>query len=363
MNFPIKTFRYKDRIGNLKAESKGVVKGEKHFPVFEGGLIFKPLTKSKPFTTPLFAYAEVFWSGVINEYFMEVPPYELAFCEGYGEAVPKYYDYGTSVPILHGKDQHLMNLLEFYRQHPDERIDIDRYVNYCMMFYDYTDVFETSFFKEHREIACSLAMHVLCAVLEGDQNYHYENVAFLCDSSGKILKLAPMIDHEFSTYFMYPDDHIEHVRWLVELLRSIEGNEVTEGEYGFLSDPQERKLMERSAVCLNRNLTYIRDHYPEVTSDFLKRLERLTTDIKRRDLYFGIQKSENYPSAANSLRYRIGMARYKEHNEELADMYEKQYRGRDKEIDFEKLSETLPREILVVAEAMEKIMRKKAVDQ
>ena len=47
----------------------------------------------------------------------------------------------------------------------------------------------------------------------------------------------------------------------------------------------------------------------------------------------------------------------------LADMYEKQYRGRDKEIDFEKLSETLPREILVVAEAMEKIMRKKAVDQ
>ena len=35
----------------------------------------------------------------------------------------------------------------------------------------------------------------------------------------------------------------------------------------------------------------------------------------------------------------------------------------DKEIDFEKLSETLPQEILVVAEAMEKIMRKKAVDQ
>lgn len=358
MNFPVKIFRYEDRIGNLKAESKGVVKGEKHFPVFEDGLIFKPLTKSKPFTTPLFAYAEVFLSRVIHEYFMEVPLYELAHCVGCSENVPKYYDYGTVVPSLYGKDQHLMNLLEFYRQYPDDRIDIDQYVNYCMMFYDYTDVFETSFFKEHREIAGSLAMHVLCAVLKGDQNYHYENVAFLCDSDGEILRLAPMIDHEFSTYFMFPDDHMRHAHWLVELLRSIEGQKVAEGEYDFLSDPQERRLMEQSAVCLNRNLTYIRDYFPDITAEFLKRLERFVEDLQKEQRHFEIEKAGDYPFTANSSRYRIGMARYKEQDEELARMYEKQYSGRDKEIDFERLNKMLLREILTVAEDMENILGK-----
>lgn len=357
MNFPVKTFHYRDRIGNLKAESKGVVKGEKHFPVFEGGLIFKPLTRSKPFTTPLFAYAEVFWSVVINEYFMRVPLYELAYCEGYSEAVPKYYDYGTTVPVLYGKEQHLMNLLEFYRQYPDDHIDIDQYVNYCMMFYDYTDVFETSFFKENREIADSLAMHVLCAILKGDQNYHYENVAFLCDNTGEILRLAPMIDHEFSTYFMFPDDSAEHVHWLVELLRSVDGQEVADGEYDFLSDPQERRLMEQSAVCLHRNLIYIREHYPKVTVVFLKRLERFMDDLKKKEQYFEIRKAVNYPSTANSLRYRIGMAKYKEHDEELARTYENQYGDKDKEIDFNKLNNVLTREILTAAEYMKEILQ------
>ena len=55
-----KKYIYVARTGNLKAEAVGVVKGEKHFPVFEGAVVFKPLTKSKPLSTPLFAYAEVF---------------------------------------------------------------------------------------------------------------------------------------------------------------------------------------------------------------------------------------------------------------------------------------------------------------
>ena len=65
-----KKYKYSARSGNLKAEAVGVVKGEKHFPVFEGDVVFKPLTKSKPLSTPLFAYAEVFWSWVIDAYFM-----------------------------------------------------------------------------------------------------------------------------------------------------------------------------------------------------------------------------------------------------------------------------------------------------
>ena len=85
MCYKVTHYQYKDRIGNLKAEAVGVVSGEKHFPIFPGNMIFKPLTKSKPFSTPLYAYAEVFWSTVINKYFMPAPQYELATCEGYEE--------------------------------------------------------------------------------------------------------------------------------------------------------------------------------------------------------------------------------------------------------------------------------------
>ena len=98
MCYKVRHYRYKDRIGNLKAEAVGVVSGEKHFPIFPGNMIFKPLTKSKPFSTPLYAYAEVFWSTVINKYFMPAPQYELATCEGYEEVNEKYLDYGTAVP-------------------------------------------------------------------------------------------------------------------------------------------------------------------------------------------------------------------------------------------------------------------------
>ena len=35
-----------NRLGNLTAEAVGVIKGEKHFPVFEERIIFKPLTES-----------------------------------------------------------------------------------------------------------------------------------------------------------------------------------------------------------------------------------------------------------------------------------------------------------------------------
>ena len=54
------------------------------------------------------------------------------------------------------------------------------------MFYDYRDIFESEFFQKHEDQAEQLAMQVLIFVLKGDQNYHYENVAFLCDKKVKI---------------------------------------------------------------------------------------------------------------------------------------------------------------------------------
>ena len=282
INYETVHFNYADRIGNLTAEAVGVVKGEKHFPVYSGNQIFKPLSKSKPFSTPLFAYAEVFWSNVINEYFVSAPLYQLAFCHGYEEETQKYYDYGTVVPRIYNEDEQLLNLLEFFRKYPDKKVDIDQYENYCMMFYDYTDILEASYFQNHKDMAEQLAMQILVSVLKGDQNYHYENIAFVCNKKGEILRLAPMIDHEFSTYFMFPDNSAQHMYWYSELIRSMEGHEVQDYEYDCLKNPKERQMMEKSAVCLHKNLVYIKEHYPEVTGKFLEKLNCLKHDLEEK---------------------------------------------------------------------------------
>jgi len=43
-----------------------------------------------------------------------------------------------------------------------------------------------------------------------------------------------MIDHEFSTYFIFPENSAQHMYWYSELIRSIEGHEVQEYEYDCL---------------------------------------------------------------------------------------------------------------------------------
>lgn len=359
MEFKCQSYNYSDRIGNLKAEAVGVVKGEKHFPIFAGNLIFKPLTRSKPLSTPLFAYAEVFWSKIINDYFMAAPQYELAFCRGYDKEVPKYYDYGTVVPMIYQNGEHLLNLLEFFRKYPDPKVDIDNYENYCQMFYDYRDIFESAYFQSHKEMAEELAMQILVSILTGNQNFHYENIAFICNEAGEILRLAPMIDHEFSTYFMFPDNQMQHIYWYGELQRSINGTEVQDYEYDYLSNLKERKLMEKSAVCLNRNLIYIREHYPEIAREFVEKMDKLETAMEKNEAPFYLQKNPAYPSQANSFSYLIGLARFKEKDEEKAKEYEQKYADKNTEIDFAKVSQQSIHEIRQVMKLVKKMLTNK----
>ena len=344
-NYISQIYEYSSRIGNLKAEAVGVVKGEKHFPVFTGNMVFKPLTKSKPFSTPLFAYAEVFWSWVINEYFVPVPQYQLAICRGYEAETEKYYDYGTVCPMIYGEGEYLMNLLEFFRKYPDGKVKIDDYVNYCQMFYDYTHILGADYFQTHQELAEELAMQILISVLKGDQNYHYENIAFICNEAGEILRLAPMIDHEFSTYFMFPDSMSRHMYWFEQFQRSIAGDEVQPDEYADFTNEEERRLMEKSATCIHGNLTYIKEHYPKVTEMFLKKLDELEADLRANKEMCYIQKSPNYPDRANSNAYLMGKARYKDHDEEKAVLYEAKFGGSGKEINFDIINSQVTYEV------------------
>lgn len=353
-----KKYKYSARSGNLKAEAVGVVKGEKHFPVFEGDVVFKPLTKSKPLSTPLFAYAEVFWSWVIDAYFMPAPQYRLAFCEGYEAEVEKYYDYGTVSPMIYNKGEHLLNLLEVFRKYPDPKVHIDDYVNYCQMFYDYTEILESDYFQNNTAMAEELVMQILVSILKGDQNYHYENIAFVCDEDDKILRLAPMIDHEFSTYFMFPDSMPRQIYWFEQLARSIQGDEVQRGEFDYLTKETERHLMEKSATCLHKNLVYIREHYPKVCAAFLEDLSRLENDLKEEKELFELEKGPGYPDTANSDAYLIGKARYKDHDEERAREYEAKYSGKEKQINFEVVNSVAVYEIKKIIQQMREILEK-----
>ena len=58
-------------------------------------------------------------------------------------------------------------------------------------------------------------------------------------------------------------------------------------------------------------------------------------NIRRR---FILQKAADYPDKANSYAYRIGKARYKDQDEEQAKRLEAQYAGKEKKIDFVRVS-------------------------
>lgn len=347
LSFDVKQIEYATRSGNLNVEASGVVKSKKHFPYYiaeDGAVdIFKPLSKTKPLTTPLFAYAEVFWSNVINEYFTEAPRYQLAICAGYSEEEPKYYDYGTLVPSVCGKGEHLVNLLEFYRSHPDPHVNIDNYVNYCILFYDYTNIFESLYIQENSKIGEELAMQVLLSILKGDQNYHYENVAFICDAENNVLRLAPVIDHEFSTMFLFPEDTERNACHFWDLLSSIAGIEDTKNIKG--KDEAERQLLIRSTTNLNRNIHYISEHYPNVVTLFLEKLEVFEKDIEAIHIY-----DKGYLFPCNSYSFQIGQARYKNNNEKRAIELEENMKYYD--IDLAVFEKILKTEITAVIKSL-----------
>ena len=65
----------------------------------------------------------------------------------------------------------------------------------------------------------------------------------------------------------------------MELSKSIRGWEVRPGEYDNFKDPEERKLMEKSATCIHKNLLYIKEHYPQTTEEFLDKAEKTENSI------------------------------------------------------------------------------------
>ena len=138
----------------------------------------------------------------------------------------------------------------------------------------------------------------------------------------------------------------------------MEGHEVQDYEYDCLKNPKERQMMEKSAVCLHKNLVYIKEHYPEVTGKFIKKLNCLEHDLEENPSSFYLQENIEYPGTANSYAYMSGKARYKDHDEEKAKLLEEKYSSREKKIDFPVLSVQSVQEIKGIIRLLKVMLEK-----
>lgn len=309
-NFDVIQLDYEDRLGNLDAKAHGVVKSNKNFPLFliDGKeVVFKPLSKTKPLSTPFFAYSEVFWSTIINNYFdSSAPIYKLAICSNYGDDFASKYHHGTIVDSLERPDCKLINLYQIFLKYNDDSINIKDYINFCEKFYDYTKILDTRIMNDDRKLGEQLAYQVLLSILRLDQNYHYENPLFY-ENGDQIVSIAPPIDYEFSTMFMYLDDikfNIEKYQFaLNELLLKRDEN-----------DPFEILRYETFGT-IPKNIEKIVEKYPQVVSNFLKQLQVLISDLEKSGFKL---EDHGYITPFNSSNYKIGHARFKIKDEAMA---------------------------------------------
>ena len=314
-NWQVNNYDYRNRSGNLTSEAQGKVKSKKYFPTFSVDgkeIVFKPLSKTKPFTTPYFAYSEVFWSTILNKYFdSSTPIYQLGIIKHIEDEYPEKYHHGTTVDRLAKDDYKLLNLYELCRKYQDLLPDISNYTNYCEVIYDYTAILTSQFFKEHPELGQEVAMQILCSILRQDQNFHYENVLFF--EQGDSIEIAPMIDHEFSTMFMYLDRPKVNDARFFDTQVSLIG----------VPDDLKQKIRAFYIPLLEkekRNIDIITELYPETAREFLEQLKAFITDFSSTPLHL---EDNGYLVPFNSYDFQIGHARYKEHDEKKAEDLER----------------------------------------
>lgn len=331
--FSIKELSYSDRVRNLTIESIGEVKSTKNFPVFLDSSwkeqIFKPLSKTKPYLTPLFAYSEVFRSYVAQTYFDEKSPlYQLTICNGISSDIPKYNNKWTLVNSILQEWQKLTNLLEYFRNNPDPNVDIDKYINYCMTVYDYIPIFKSSLFSNNVSLAESLANQVLLSILMKNQNFHYENIAFIYEWDS-LISLAPPIDHEFSSFFLFPDDKLRYL----------------------LYDNLYTLSMSDTTWVLSQNISFIIKNYPTFVNQFLDKLQKFKNDISKTVILLW---DSQYIGEFNSDDYKVWQARFKSKNEKEAIFLENNTTKYS--IDTRKYEIFLKEEILKNVELLESLL-------
>lgn len=342
-DFTIKQLMYNDRVRSLTVSASGVVQSNKFYPVFalDGKeFIFKPISQSKPLATAFFPLAECFWSEILERYFpFPAVSYQRAVCKGYHEAEPKYLNEGCLSMNVLVEGEKLVNLHEYFQEHPDPSVNIQYYKNYCLMYYDFVPIFRSELFMERRDLAEQLAMQILESMLVGNENFHYENVAFICDQDGNVLRLCPPLDNEFSLYFLFPDDLERQMTFFRIHLQGILGNALDEDD-----------ALTKSSF-LFENLQYIHIFFPQVVEAFVKGLQRLQKDLTDELLLQELEASLDEQSiSCDSCAWRVGRARYHDKDEIAAQRYERQLHTT--EVDLKVFWRTLSAQLAAVIKAL-----------
>ena len=354
IDYKVRQYDYNKRSGNLDAEAKGKVKSKKYFPYFyEDGkkIIFKPLSKTKPYSTPYFAYSELVWSHILHYFFDEnIPLYHLAKCVGYEQEEPKYHTYGTVVESVTNESEKLVNLYEYFMKYPDAMVTdiIKDYTNYCEMYYDYSFFFESALLRQHPELATEISKQILYSILRGDQNYHYENVSFIYEGE-QLKRVAMPIDHEFSSIFMYPDQRVSHLAtsnkffdYLLE--RESERSKMIKAILGI---PNEK-------CNIIKNVETIVKLYPEVVTSFIASLNHMCDELKSNPI---ILEDHDYLEPFSSDDHEVGILRYKDKDLEAA--LKKESEIERVKVSVEEVNEFVNQEILDNADALKKTLENK----
>lgn len=322
--------------GNLSSESHSSVKSTKFFPIYSingKDMIFKPMSKTKPLTTPLFSYSEVYWSYVINKYFDSLAPRYYLSVGKKDDLEEKYYEKGVLVEKINNSSQKLINLYDYLKGNPQDDIDIENYINYCMKVYDYTHILNSKFVLENIELGEEIAYQVLLSILRMDQNFHYENINFL-EEEGSI-KVSPPIDFEFSNFFLYPDDYSRNSFERDSYFKSISiPLEKTEDSDLFKELCRQIGLDDVSAN--RKNIICIVKKYPSVVSKFISNLDKFINDIRSIKL----DDPDNYIDKFNSDYWNVYHYLYKENNSEKAHQLEQsiELKEVDKEVLFARIT-------------------------
>lgn len=227
----------------------------------------------------------MFWSYIIHTYFdSSAPRYYLATDQKVLLDDPSWYSCGVLVESLTPRDEELINLFDYQMAHPDKQLGVTDYINYCMEQYEYTKILESDFIKDHREYGSQIAYQILLSILREDQNFHYENINFL--KKGDNLSIAPPIDFEFSTPFLYPENEIlsdyYHYCYCKQLGFPTERSSKEETERGNMSDVVEflyHRFSFKPPALQTRNICMIVREYPEVVEKFLENLDRMNQSL------------------------------------------------------------------------------------
>ena len=270
----------------------GFLNSKKAYPIFEidnEKYLYKPLSLTKPYVTDISLFGEVYWSFILQKYFdKRIPLARLAYFDNQKlkQKQDCYFNRGTLVKYFLKEDENLIDVIEYFKNHPDNYFEsntylkskIFNYTNYVQEYYDYSYFFETDLIKSNKNLGSTLAYQILLSLLRADQNFHYGNVGFI--EKNKSIHFHPPIDFEFSNIFMYTDIDSRNY-WNYHTYKDyFPRDEEWHNEVDRILKIDE--LIDLHYVPANqRNLFYIIKNYPNVINYFMKQLDEYKKDINK----------------------------------------------------------------------------------